>query len=394
MKDFLKRALSTKRNLIVLYALLAIGASVQALTSGMKTYVEGGNEYKTYNNYIIFKNSFNHLINDQDIYTLYPEEQWDLFKYTPTFSAFFGLFALFPDELGLNLWNLLNAFMLLGAIYYLPRLKPFEKGIVLLILAVELMTSMQNDQSNALIAGLLVFAFGFLEKKQPMLASLAIVFSVFIKLFGVVGFALFIFYPKKWKLALYSALWSLIMLAIPLLFIDFEQYTQLMESYLNMLSNDHAISYGYSVMGGLNSWFSIDVNKNIVVLIGTVLFLIPLARRKAFSHFLFRYLTLSSVLIWVVIFNHRAESPTFIIAMTGVALWFIQSQKSKINLLLFVFAFVLTSLSPTDIFPRFIRDQWVIPYVLKALPCILVWLKVEYDLLTLKTISEVQPSSE
>ncbi len=367
----------------MLYVLLAIGASFQSLTLGTKTFNENGIKYNHYNNYTIFEKSFDHLKNNQDLYILYPEEYWDLYKYTPTFSVFFGFFSIFPDWIGLTLWNLLNALFLIIAIYYLPHLNTKEKGIVLLILSIELMTSMQNAQSNGLIAGLLVLSFGSLENKKYFLASLLIVSSIFIKLFGIVGFALFLFYPNKWKLTLYSFIWSAILFIIPLIFVDYNQYIALLQSFFKLLTNDHASSYGYSVMGWLNTWFSVEINKNIVVLIGIIVFLIPLIKFRQYKNFLFRYLTLSSLLIWVVIFNHKAESPTFIIAMTGVTLWFIKSEKNMLNIILFVMAILLTSLSPTDIFPRIFREEFVIPYTLKVFPCILIWLKIIYDMIVL-----------
>ena len=44
-------------------------------------------------------------------------------------------------------------------------------------------------------------------------------------------------------------------------------------------------------------------------------------------------------------------------------------------------AFVLVSLSPTDVFPRVLREQIVQPFVLKALPCILLWGAISWKLL-------------
>lgn len=246
---------------------------------------------------------------------------------------------------------------------------------------------MQSQQSNALIAGLLIFSFELLEKKYYLFATLCIVFSIFIKLFGIVGFALFLFYPKKWKLALYSIFWTIFMLVLPLIFIDYEQYIKLFNSYFSLLKNDHDLSYGYSLMGWLNSWFSISINKNIIVSIGALVFLIPLVKIQMYKEFIFKYLMLASILIWIVIFNHKAESPTFIIAMSGVALWFIFSEKSVLNIILFISAFVLTTLSPTDIFPNIFREAIVYPYSLKVFPCILIWMKIIYDLMTLKNYS-------
>ena len=102
--------------------------------------------------------------------------------------------------------NILNAFILLISVYFLPKVNTYQKGLILILLVVELMTSMQNEQSNALIAGLLILAFVLLDKDRYLFATLCIVFSVFIKLFGVVGFALFLFYSKKWKLVMNNCL--------------------------------------------------------------------------------------------------------------------------------------------------------------------------------------------
>jgi len=384
MKEKIKSIVLNPKFIVFIFILLATVASLQSLLSGTKTHLDGGIKYNHYNNYTISEKSFHHLKEGKDLYILYPKEHWDLYKYTPSFAAFFGIFAIFPDWIGLNFWNLFNAFILLLSIYYLPKLSIHQKGLILILISIELMTSLQNAQSNGLVLGLLILAFGLLEKDKYLFATLCILFSVFIKLFGIIGFALFLFYPKKWKLALYSGLWSILLLAMPLVFISIDQYGMLLSSYGNMLTNDHTISYGYSVMGWLNSWFGIELNKFFIVGIGILIFSIPLLKFKEYKNFDFRLLALTSILIWVVIFNHKAESPTFIIAMGGAALWFIANEKNKINLLLFLVAFILTSLSPTEIFPRFLRDEFVKPYNLKVFPCILVWLKIIYDMIVFK----------
>lgn len=383
MKEWLKNTISNQIIIASLYALFALIASMQSLT-GTKTYHEGGRAYNRYNNYTIFEKSFEHLKNNQDLYVLHPDDHWDLYKYTPAFSVFFGLFNALPDWLGLSLWNLLNALLLLAAVYYLPRLDNYQKGLVSLIILIELMTCMQNAQSNGLMAGLMVFSFGLLERNKHLWAAFCVVSSVFIKLFGIVAFALFLFYPQKWKSALYTALWTGLLLVSPLLLIDLEQYGKLYDSFMNILANDHDASLGLSVMGWLHAWFSIEVNKQIIVISGIVIFLLPFYNIRNYREFMFRYLLLCSILLWVIIFNHKAESPTFIIALTGVALWFVKAEKNALNVALFISAFVLTTLSPTDLFPKYLRREFVEPLVLKAVPCILIWLKIIYDMLTLK----------
>ncbi|MBU0475820.1 MAG: DUF2029 domain-containing protein [Bacteroidetes bacterium] len=384
MANKVKSTISNYKIIIIIFVLFALAASFQALLSGTRTYQKDGIEYNKYNNYTIFEKSFEHLKEGKDLYMLFPEEHWDLFKYSPTFAVFFGIFAVTPDWLGLNLWNLLNALLLVGSVYYLPKLNNYQKGLILILLSIELMTSLQNAQSNGLIAGLLVLAFALLEREKYSFATLLIVFSVFVKLFGIVGFVLFLFYPKKWKLVLYSILWSVLLFAIPLIFIDYSQYKLLISSFGNLLFSDHTVSHGLSVMGLLSSWFGVELNKMYIVLAGMIVFLIPFVKIKEYKNYTFRLLALSSLLIWVVIFNHKAESPTYVIAITGAAIWFVISEKNKLNIALFALAFLLTSLSPTDIFPRFIRNEYIKPFTLKALPCIFIWFKIIYDMIVFK----------
>lgn len=373
MRSRLRNLLSDKKIVLIFLVVLTVIGSIQAFFIEHRTFDESGIRHTDYNNYIIFKKSFDHLKNNQDLYITYPHEHWDLYKYTPTFAVFFGVFSVLPDAAGLTLWNLFNTLFLLLAVYFLPRLTNLEKGLVLLLLLFDLMTNIQNHQSNALMAGLIIFSFGLLERKRYFLATCFIVFSVYIKLFGLIAFLIFLFYPQKWKLAGYAAFWTLFFFLVPLIIVSPEQYKNLLVSYGDMLASDHAASHGLSVMGWLKTWFSIDLNKNLVVLTGLLMLLLPYLRIRLYKSEAFRFLALYALLIWVVIFNHKAESSTFIIAMSGVVLWFIQSGKSILHYSLFLLAFIFTSLSPTDLFPRSIREDMVIPYVLKAIPCIWIW---------------------
>lgn len=377
------RFLWDRKTVVSILFLFALVASLQSLTQPKKTWEEGGKEYNRYNNYTIFERSFHHLKNQEDLYILFPEEQWDLYKYSPTFSVFFGVFAVFPDSIGLTLWNLLNCLIVVLGVYYLPKITEKQKGLILLLSIFEMLTSLQNSQSNGLMAGLLLLAFGLLERKHIFWATLLLVFSVYIKLFGLVGFALFLFYTQKIKFILYSLFWAVILFLLPLLFVDIHQYTFLFKSWGNMLSNDHSASYGLSVMGWLNAWFGWAGNKLFIVGIGVLLFLVPLVRFKQYANPNFRLLMLVSILLWTVIFNHKAESPTFIIAFSGAAIWFFSANKSPINLVLFVMAFIFTTISPTDLFPKVVRNELIEPFQLKVFPCILIWFKVLYDLLLL-----------
>lgn len=385
MKEIIEK-LTNYKVIILLYILLAIAASVQSLLLKERPILEGKPKYTNYNNYIIFKESFQHLKDNKDLYQAYPKEQWDLFKYSPSFAAIFSVLAYTPDWLGLTLWNVINALVLLLSIYYLPNINLKAKGFILLTCSLEFMGSVQNSQSNALIAGLIILSFGFLEKGNGFMAAFCIVFSVFIKIFGIIGLVLFLFYPKKWKSGVFIILWTIILIILPLIFVDIEYLKSAYYSWGHLLAMDHSISSGLSVMGLLNSWFSQHFSKNIILLFGITLFCIPLLRINEYKNQLFRILMLSSVLLWIVIFNHKAESPTFIIAMAGIAIWYFTSEKTYLNTALIIFAFVLTSLSATDLVPKLVWNEIIKPYNLKALPSIIIWIKVSYDLMKVKQI--------
>jgi hypothetical protein len=354
--------------------------------------------YTHYNNYVIFRQSFFHLVGHQELYTQYLAEHWDYFRYSPSFALAFGAFAWTPDLLGLLLWNTLNAAVLFLGWMALPiRLpslplrpgKPDPTGYEARVrlaaawfVAVEVMTALQNAQSNVLIAGLLLLAFGFFERRRMALASLMIVVAAFTKLFGLVAFSLFLLYPEKGKFILFSALWGFVVGLLPLVVVSPAELMSLYESWWRLLSMDYAGSSGLSVMAWLQSWFHLNPPRTIVTLAGIALFCWPLMFSERHRDLNFRLLFLCSVLIWVVIFNHKAESSTYVIAMCGVALWFFTREATPVNIALVSLAFVFTSLSPTDVFPRSFNESFLVPYAIKAVPCILIWATLTYQLVS------------
>jgi len=99
---------------------ITIIITAQSLLLEPKVFESGGIEYTHYNNYIIFKQSFFHLIENKDLYQLHPTEHWDYYKYSPTFSLLMAPLACLPNALGLFIWNLLNVLILFWALWKLP----------------------------------------------------------------------------------------------------------------------------------------------------------------------------------------------------------------------------------------------------------------------------------
>lgn len=379
MAEGIRKYILNWKFLVLLYALLVVFATWQA-SAIHKQSSDRASNFTKHNNYLIFKNAHQHLKANTDLYIAYPQEYWDLYKYSPSFAVLFAPFSYLPDTLGLGLWNALNAFALLLAIYYLPFKSRTKPIFLALALAVEMLTSIQNQQSNALMSALMIAAFVLMERNKLFWAAGLLMLSVYIKLFGIVAFVMFLFYPNKIKAALYSIFWLLFLFAIPLLSVDLHSLWQQYINWGALLAMDHQGSLGFSVMGWLNSWFHLNPDKNILLLSGAAILVAPLVRFRQWQNQKYRFYYLSSVLIWVVIFNHKAESPTFVIAMAGALIWFFNASQNTLEKVLLVLALVLTSLSPTDLFPAALRNSFFVPYAIKAVPMIFIWIYIQVEL--------------
>lgn len=360
------------------YILIFLLATIVQYNKTGKTFQ--GDPYTTYNNFKIFKSSFDHLINYKNIYKEFPQDHWDLYKYSPAFAVWMAPFAALPDFPGLLLWCMLNAMVLFFGIKYLPHLNDKIKASILLFIVMEAVTANQNTQSNALMAGLFLFTFNFLEQEKIPAATLMITISIFIKLFGLVFFMLFLFYPKKFQAALYSLMWILVFTFMPLIVVSWDQLMFLYSEWSEILLADTK-AMGISIYSWLHYWFGLHDVKTWAFPAGIIIMCLPLLKWKAYKDYAFRLMMFAALLIWVVIFSYRAESPTYIIAATGVAIWFFACQSKLIDKILVITVFVFTILSPTDLFPDFIRENLVEPYYLKGTACVFAWFKVMYDIL-------------
>ena len=369
--------------IFIAYSIIAITVSTQNFLLKGKSAIDGSMTSK-YGNYLIFKYSYYHLIEGKDLYQKYPQVCGDLYKYSPTFALLFGFFSCFPDLIGLTLWNFLNVLLIFFAVASLSIITTRQKTFILIFITIELVTSVQNSQSNGLITGLLVFAFVLLERKHLILGTLCIILASYIKVFGLIALLLFLFYPDKRKLVTYSFFWFILLSILPVVVVGPDQLLHLYQSWYKLLSEDHSVSLGLSFSGWLQSMFkSVRINNNYILMIGFLMLTGPLLRVREYRNYHFRLLTLCSIVIWSVIFNHKAESPTFILAITGVALWFFSQEKTRINLILLIMAFTITSLLSTDFAPgnwRYFTDA----YCIKVVPCILIWIKIFLELMTMR----------
>ncbi len=373
-----QRGWTTEALVFVLYVALAVGA---VLSQYLKTAAHPGDVYPEYNGYLILKSAFGHLITHRNLYDWYLKEHWDLYKYSPTFAVFFAPLAWLPDWLGLGVWNVINASSLFFAIQSLPGMRSSVKAAVLVYSCLALLVSLQHFQSNGVMASLMILSFSCLLREHILLATLCVVVSMFIKIFGVFALVLFLLFPQRSKALLFALLWAIGLASVPLLFISSSQLVWQYANWLHLLQSDHAASDGISMIRWMQHWFGIAGHKTLIQGTGVFLLCLPLLKRHAYETCVFRLGMLSSVLMYVIIFNHKAETATFVIAVCGCALWYYTSRNTWLDTCLILAVFLFTCLSPTDLFPPWLRKAFFKPYALEVVPVTCMWIKLNYDLL-------------
>lgn len=357
------------------------------------------------NNYLIFKGVFEHSLHQQPLYLNYPAEYHDTNHYGPVFSLLIAPFALLPLYIGCFLWAICNAWVLFYAIQKL-QLSKWQQNMILLIAAVEMMTATHNVQFNPMLTGWILLSYTCTVRKQTWLATLLIAAGTLVKLYGIIGLAFFLFTEDKLKFALSFIVWMIILVAAPMIISSPEFVLQSYADWYHSLVEKNASNIDITVPNGMQDIsvagmvrriFGLDHLPNYIVTVPAGLgCLLPLLRFKQYQRPGFRLTYLAMMLVSVVIYSSSAESPTYVIAVTGVALWMSLQSRPWSPLLrsTLILLFALTILSPTDIVPRNIRQDVVVRYALKALPCFIAWCLMVYQLLRYDFPPEQKPVHE
>jgi hypothetical protein len=328
------------------------------------------------NNFRIFRAASRHLIAGSDLYAAYPAEHFDFYKYSPTFALLFAPFAYVPFPVAMLLWNALNA----GALYValglvLPRR---AARVARVILFLDMLGSLQNAQSNALVAALIVFTFAAYERHHTALGSLASITGTYIKLFPLAAASFAIFHARKIRVGIALAVGMLLFAVLPLVVTSPDTLLAQYASWRAIEAKD-SLHRGYAVMNVLEQLVHAGWPNWPIQLVGVLALLAPVVvQRWRWHDWDLRRLYLCSVLVFCVIFNHQAESPTFVVAITGVAIWFAAIPRpSRWEWALLAFIVVFTILASSDVMPRSIQRDFFDRYRFKAVPLIVLWIELQ-----------------
>ncbi|KIA90747.1 Protein of unknown function [Kaistella jeonii] len=379
MKDKFLKFISNPKYIFGIYLLVSVLSAIAKFRGGPAKY----------NNYLIFKNVFYNTLHENNIYLRYPEVHLDSNHYGVFFSLLIAPFAVFPDWLGMPLWNVANTLVFLFAIHKLPFSNQ-KKAFFAWLCLQEFITAAVSLQFNIALTGLLMLSAVYIYERKETQSAFSIMIGFFVKLYGVAGLSAFFFVKNKLKFILALIGFGILFFVLPMLLSSYHFGIQSYADWFQSLSEKNVSNQvlgnrqDFSLMGIVRRVLGDASISNLTFLLpGMLVFALPYLRIKQYKNLPFQLLILSSTLLFIVLFSSGSESPTYIIAVAGVMIWFIiQKEKTPLIIGLLIFVIILTCFSFSDLFPKFIKENYVIKYSLKALPCCFVWFRVIYELLT------------
>lgn len=336
--------------------------------------------------YSIFYHSFWHAWQQMPLYIIYPEDG-NYFLYGPLFTVLMAPLAVLPYQLGRLLWMLIITVVPFWSIRKTCFTR-YQQVFILWFVAAEAYLCTLDSESNSLILAILIFSFYLIDKEEDRWAALLIALGTTTKLFGIVGLAFLPFSHHKLKLIGWTAAWTAILLVLPMLVFGVDYISQQYMAWYDVLVhknelNQFAAGQNVSLLGIVRKVSGCATYSDLWLMIpGMVLFALPYLRFKQYKHAAFRQTILASVLMFIILFATSSENYGYIIAMTGVAIWYTAApwKRDKWDVALMVLAFILTSMSSSDLFYKPLWREVIKPYSLKALPVTIIWLKLTYEL--------------
>jgi len=337
--------------------------------------------YQFPNDYAIFRAAFWNLIGHQNLYVLRLDQARDYFKYSPTFALLFAPFAILPFVAGLMLWNIVNAVAIWAS---LEALFPQDRnGVAQILIALPTLRSMQSSQSNALVTALIVFAFVCYERGWLLRGGGSAVLGAAIKIFPIaaLSFAL----PRRDRLRAIgiAVICAVILVGLPLLVL---RPTELIAQYKSWgaLEGTEATLVGSSAMvlirdAGLN-WPAWPIQ-----VIASALVLAALAvRRRDWEDRSVRLQFLALTLVFCVVFNHRSERESAVIAICGMVVWLLSRPPGAWRIAVFAAVYALVVLTGADPVPAAIKSI-LSPELRFTIPLTIGWLVILGELVFVKT---------
>jgi len=329
------------------------------------------------NNYLIFEHTFFNLINERSLYNTYPAIYDDANHYGPVFGLFIAPFAMLPRWLGFMLWNVVNCLLLFKAV---QTIDIKNKSWIYFIALPCFASSMLSQQFNPATAAFIIFTYTLRNKNGGIWSAFLIALGTLIKLYAIVGLAFFFFIKDKKSFLIYLIFWFLALFFSPMLVSSPGYIIHSYKEWASSLSVKNASNIGsltgdISIMGFVRNLVNKPIPNSTFLIVGAFLFLTSYLNFSKYGKREFQLSVLASVLMFPVLFSSGSEDCTYIIAVIGVGIWYIQSEKTTLDKLLLGATILVSFNIPLMVFPDFTTSH---PFAIKVIgiPYFLVWLKI------------------
>lgn len=374
MKEKVKLFLTDRRTLMWIWVIIAI--------TGMTRFGHGRE-----NNFLIYKQVFWHVVDQLPLFASYPSEYFDVNHYGPVFSLVIAPFAVMPTWMGMLFWLVILTLCLYLSVRY-NLFTSFQQLFIYWFCIHELLNGVQMQQFNIAITAIILSSYYLISKEKDFWAAFLIMLGTFVKFYGIMGLAFFFFSRHKGKFIASLAFWAVVMFVAPMVLASpdyiISQYGDWYTSILEKNdANLFALGQNISLLGIVRKGTGCATYSDLWLIIpGLIAFALPYLRLKQYPNEAFRQTLLASVLMFTVLFSTGSENSSYIIAVVGVAIWFTAApwKRSKWDIALMVYVFIFCTMAHSDLVPRFLRESYIKPYALKALPVVLVWLKLCYEI--------------
>jgi hypothetical protein len=359
--------LPSRRALAVLYLLCGVVAGLLSLALGQSK------------NLTVFCHASEALLAGRD---LYDGSSVDWFKYSPTFALLFVPLAVVPRWLAAAAWGALN----FGAAYVGMDLACADDRRSRIALAAALpgiLLATDGDQSNLLVAGVMLAAFAMWTRGRSVRAGVLVAGGALVKVFPLAAALFALLHPDRER-SLFRILVALgLAFGMPLLVLRPDALVAEYASWLALLRADHenrgwslatiARDHGLPVLAVQLACVATVAVPLAVALVG------PTTARfhRRFAALLFVVLVLS---------NHRSEYASFVISAMGLGLWLADGPVTKPRIALVVLAAIATGPIYVRVDPAlggalaFLGAHRLF-HPLRLLPLVVAWGLMQTDLL-------------
>jgi hypothetical protein len=348
----------------------------------------------SYNNFQIFSYGSLDFWNGNNPYTSWIHlsvigKHLDYFLYSPQFSILFTPFALLPSKAGVLCWNLFTYSLFFYSVFSLPQQFTFgDKKFIFIYTYLLLLQTIFSEQFNPVVAALFLISFTLLEEDRGFWAVFLIMLSGFTKIYGFFQIGMLLFYPRFWKRILFALLIGTIFFLLPLIKIPWNQLLDYYNSWIKIMlahsSNPIRFEIIYRPLFLL--WEPVKSIMGIISLgVLGLLYLAGLLELRLFKgSFTHRVRFLGILMVFAILFGTVSEMNTYLIASAGYAMWFLNSQPTRLNKVLLWLNFILLGVAPIDLLcPDKLAILLIDKLNLGVIVLTFTWIIMIYELITL-----------